>query len=339
MALITIKLNFKEFLLYKQGSIRQRYVYKDGFVFGHGMKALKLQLYHNDEEVCSCLGDYKGKLKFKKIFEGFMKEASSNKEIFENICSYALETEGARRFTVVPYNEYLRQIDNNSDNVMGFKNRTRYRKIIVNNEIYMISVDVNMCEQMEFFCEVIPEKEKENWCFVATPLYESGTSEEFVKAVEALDKEIQIDANKTVLEIDKRIINKDCKNNKNKSVRSRKKITSPKDIGNQNKRDPYIVVAAKLIANGYCELSNDDGEFHKAPVFKGYGPYLEVHHIVWLSKRGTDRLDNVVALCPTCHRKMHIVNDADDVNRLKIIAKSHFKEWGRIVENAKMQML
>ena len=46
-------------------------------------------------------------------------------------------------------------------------------------------------------------------------------------------------------------------------------------------------------------------------------PYLECHHIEWLSKGGMDSADNCVALCPNCHRKMHTLNDPDDVNILK----------------------
>ncbi|WP_296863638.1 HNH endonuclease [Thermosyntropha sp.] len=29
-------------------------------------------------------------------------------------------------------------------------------------------------------------------------------------------------------------------------------------------------------------------------------------HIEWLSRGGTDTIDNTVALCPNCHRKMHV---------------------------------
>ena len=34
-------------------------------------------------------------------------------------------------------------------------------------------------------------------------------------------------------------------------------------------------------------------------------PYLEVHHKIRLSDGGEDTIDNVVALCPNCHRKAH----------------------------------
>ncbi|WP_083791491.1 HNH endonuclease [Chlorobium ferrooxidans] len=41
-------------------------------------------------------------------------------------------------------------------------------------------------------------------------------------------------------------------------------------------------------------------------------PYLESHHVIWLSRDGRDSVDNVVALCPNCHRKMHIRDEKID---------------------------
>ena len=46
-------------------------------------------------------------------------------------------------------------------------------------------------------------------------------------------------------------------------------------------------------------------------------PYLEAHHIIWLAKGGADEIENVVALCPNCHKKMHIVAEPADVESLK----------------------
>ncbi len=42
-------------------------------------------------------------------------------------------------------------------------------------------------------------------------------------------------------------------------------------------------------------------------------PYLEVHHIKWLSKGGADSIENAIALCPNCHSKMHVIDDPTDV--------------------------
>ncbi|WP_231702590.1 HNH endonuclease [Desulfocucumis palustris] len=47
-------------------------------------------------------------------------------------------------------------------------------------------------------------------------------------------------------------------------------------------------------------------------------PYLETHHIEWLSQGGTDTIDNTVTLCPNCHRKMHTLNLNSDIEKLKL---------------------
>jgi predicted restriction endonuclease len=79
------------------------------------------------------------------------------------------------------------------------------------------------------------------------------------------------------------------------------------------RRDPYIAVYAKRRANGHCDLCGASAPFKDR---KGE-PYLECHHVEWLSCGGEDSIDNVVALCPNCHRRIHVLNDADDNMRLK----------------------
>ena len=77
-------------------------------------------------------------------------------------------------------------------------------------------------------------------------------------------------------------------------------------------RDPYVTEYAKARANGRCQLCGA-----MAPFLDQNGkPYLESHHIIWLSKGGSDSVDNTVALCPNCHRKMHILNLPSDVVKL-----------------------
>ena len=80
-------------------------------------------------------------------------------------------------------------------------------------------------------------------------------------------------------------------------------------------KSPYIAEYAKKRANGICQLCGK-----KAPFNRPDGePYLESHHIEWLSKGGADSIGNTVALCPNCHKKMHIVNLENDVRKLKKI--------------------
>jgi 5-methylcytosine-specific restriction enzyme A len=77
-------------------------------------------------------------------------------------------------------------------------------------------------------------------------------------------------------------------------------------------RDSYVAASAKKLADGVCDLCKQAAPFFSA----NNEPYLESHHIDWLSRGGADSIDNVVALCPNCHRKMHIRNNEADRNIL-----------------------
>lgn len=67
------------------------------------------------------------------------------------------------------------------------------------------------------------------------------------------------------------------------------------------KRSPYVVAEVLLRAKGKCQSCKRD-----APFLKEDGtPFLEVHHIEWLSKGGEDSVENAIALCPNCHRQAH----------------------------------
>ena len=78
-------------------------------------------------------------------------------------------------------------------------------------------------------------------------------------------------------------------------------------------RDPTIAAYVKKRADGYCQLCGQKAPFDD----KNGEPYLENHHIDWLSKGGMDSVYNCVALCPNCHKKMHTLNDSDDIKTLK----------------------
>lgn len=77
-------------------------------------------------------------------------------------------------------------------------------------------------------------------------------------------------------------------------------------------RDPFISVYAKRRAKGICDLCGEPAPFTDLQ----QKPYLECHHVVWLSKGGEDSIDNVVALCPNCHRRMHVLDRVEDKDRL-----------------------
>ena len=67
-------------------------------------------------------------------------------------------------------------------------------------------------------------------------------------------------------------------------------------------RDPYIAAYVKRLANGICELCEQPATFRS----KNNEPYLESHHVTWLSEGGHDAINNVLELCPNSHKKRHI---------------------------------
>ncbi len=75
------------------------------------------------------------------------------------------------------------------------------------------------------------------------------------------------------------------------------------------KRDQYVSACVKRRAKGLCELCKKPAPFNN----KVDEPYLESHHIRWLSQGGSDTIENCVALCPNCHRKMHVLNEKEDL--------------------------
>jgi len=74
-------------------------------------------------------------------------------------------------------------------------------------------------------------------------------------------------------------------------------------------RSTAIKLYAKKRANGICEGCNETAPFETKS-----GPYLEVHHLTRLADGGADLPQNIIALCPTCHRKAHYSLDYLEFN-------------------------
>lgn len=80
----------------------------------------------------------------------------------------------------------------------------------------------------------------------------------------------------------------------------------------QYNRDQTISKDTKNRANGICDLCDQT-----APFITKDGPYLESHHLIWISKGGPDNIYNTVALCPNCHRRVHALEEKKDFDKLK----------------------
>lgn len=83
-------------------------------------------------------------------------------------------------------------------------------------------------------------------------------------------------------------------------------------------RNQFIAEYTKNRANGICDLCGEP-----APFFDKNGkPYLESHHVITLANGGPDVIYNTVAICPNCHRRIHILNNREDTEKLeKILLK------------------
>lgn len=94
------------------------------------------------------------------------------------------------------------------------------------------------------------------------------------------------------------------------------------------KRDAAVSAYVKMRADGKCDMCGKDAPFSD----KKGKPYLEEHHVIRLADGGEDSIDNAVALCPNCHREIHVVgtdamNDAL-LKRILAYAKAEAKFLG-----------
>lgn len=78
-------------------------------------------------------------------------------------------------------------------------------------------------------------------------------------------------------------------------------------------RNQYIVEYTKNRSNGICDLCGKEAPFKD----KNGRPYLESHHVITLAEDGPDAIYNTVAICPNCHRRIHILKDKNDLAKLQ----------------------
>ncbi|WP_246506759.1 HNH endonuclease [Kistimonas asteriae] len=95
-------------------------------------------------------------------------------------------------------------------------------------------------------------------------------------------------------------------------------------------RSEAIKLYVKERAKGKCEGCNKP-----APFIAKKGPYLECHHLYRLSDGGPDHPNNVVALCPNCHRMAHFSLTAKSFNEQLIFQAKQAENIIRQLNNNK----
>lgn len=99
-------------------------------------------------------------------------------------------------------------------------------------------------------------------------------------------------------------------------------------------RDKREVIRAINKAGYACEI---DPEHHTFISNNSKHQFVEAHHLIPMSfqpefKTNLDRSDNIVSLCPNCHRKIHFGTDTDKTNLLEVLYQKKKDEMEDIIE-------
>ena len=135
---------------------------------------------------------------------------------------------------------------------------------------------------------------------------ENNTRQVYIFPLKILNQEALVNDN-NIVQANSQSRERSASNLNNQELQKRVNQTQRKKPGYSYvktkvyQRSEYVVESALRRANGICERCNQEAPFKKA----NGRPYLEVHHIVQLSNAGEDTIENVIALCPNCHRELH----------------------------------
>lgn len=90
-------------------------------------------------------------------------------------------------------------------------------------------------------------------------------------------------------------------------ARSAAKIPRKRNVSTTAyERSPEVVAYTQKRSNYGCEIN---GCGYEGFVKEDGARYIEVHHVQPLAEGGEDSIDNTVATCPNCHRKLHYSKD------------------------------
>lgn len=189
---------------------------------------------------------------------------------------------------------------------LAFSNETDIKVYLfesfVDNEYYYRG-EVYLCG--EIFSVMEPDIEGNMRKVYKFPLKPKREQKEFLVNEESLKMNEKLQS-KEVRKISKEEIKKRAKNNHAKKV-------TRKVVSTYRNRNVYVAEHTKNRAKGKCDLCHEDAPFKR----KNGEEYLEEHHVITLANDGPDTIYNTVALCPNCHKKIHVLNRKSDVDSLK----------------------
>lgn len=114
---------------------------------------------------------------------------------------------------------------------------------------------------------------------------------------------------------------------------------------NKLQRDPKIAKLALMEANFHCEVDATHPSFISRT---SKLPYMEAHHLIPTAYSRTfyeryhinlDCKENIISLCPTCHRALHFGTDEKRNEILKILLKKRKEEFRKLGLNMTLSEL
>jgi predicted HNH restriction endonuclease len=87
--------------------------------------------------------------------------------------------------------------------------------------------------------------------------------------------------------------------------------TTAQEVTSYN-RSTAVREYAMARADGYCEACGNEAPFAGTDG----KPYLQAHHINELGTGGEDTIENVIALCPNCHYRVHHGLNGEQFNQM-----------------------
>lgn len=195
------------------------------------------------------------------------------------------------------------------------KDGVRYSKAEMNRQLREVVLSRRNKQSIEYRMANISSV-LEELCYPTIKGYKSrghigaGVSSRIKKAIEAHHlfslKDYQPTADQVELDKRTRSIRKNGLEGKPKGQKKPKKISSS---CSGYERDPTVRAWVLENARGTCELCLNPAPF----MGKDTEPFLEVHHVKYLSDEGEDTIENAVALCPNCHREAHYSGKVGEV--------------------------
>ena len=98
-------------------------------------------------------------------------------------------------------------------------------------------------------------------------------------------------------------------------------------------RNQYIAEYTKERAKGICDLCGKEAPFRD----KNGKPYLESHHVITLAEGGPDAIYNTVAICPNCHRRIHVLKNREDILLLQNVIYKYLLDDNDIINLKKFE--